>query len=146
MIYISLESSISQAQVQLTSTEAAKDLGLIICVSKTRVHDCKLSSQLAAINYSGWPFSWSIFSDKKAKWQMHVFFLGGTEGKFCSPLTNCRPHFLTKACPHPTEFCPWKFQKFYLIFLSIFDYFFAQNCIRKLYFKLKTPKFALILL
>ena len=47
-----LESSLSQAQAQLTSTaEAAKDLGLIISVSKT-VHDCKLSSP--AITTSLW--------------------------------------------------------------------------------------------
>ena len=46
--------------------------------------------------------------------------------------------------PPTTEFCPWKFQKFYLNFLSIltpFFFFLAQNSIRKLYF-MHIPKFA----
>ena len=72
------------------------------------------------------------------------FFPGGfpQQQKFCpSPATNCHPCFLTRACPPPpTEFCPWKFQKFYLIFSLNFDYFLAQNCIRKLYFMLKNTK------
>ena len=42
----------------------------------------------------------------------------------------------------PTEFCPPKFQKILPNFSLNFDYFSAQNCIRKLYFMLKTPKFA----
>ena len=60
-----------------------------------------------------------------------VFFPGGTGGQAVknfarSPPTDHLPCFLTWAHP-PPEFCPWKFQKFYLIFLSIFDYLIAQN-------------------
>ena len=47
---------------------------------------------------------------------------GGPPGgkNFARPPTDHRPHFLTRACPPPTEFCP---QKFYLIFLSILTTF-----------------------
>ena len=80
-----------------------------------------------------------------------VFFPEGDKGppggkNFAHPPTQPCPHFLTRACLPPTQFRTQKFQKFYLIFLLIFDYFLAQNCIRKLYPMLKTPKFALILL
>ena len=46
------------------------------------------------------------------------------------------------------NFVPENFKILLLAHFSFnFDYFFAQNCIiRKLYFMLKTPKFALILL
>ena len=74
-------------------------------------------------------------------------------------------HFLTRAwakifpVPPPTTvpaFCPepvrppnWvlslKISKILPHFSLNFDYFLAQNCIRKLYYMLKTPKFALIL-
>ena len=51
------------------------------------------------------------------------------------PQLTAVPTFWPEPVP-PTEFCPWKLQKFYLILLSTFDYFLAQNCIRKLYFML----------
>ena len=60
--------------------------------------------------------------------------LGGNN--FAVPPTNPVPTFWPEHVP-PTEFCPWKFPS---IFFSIFDYFLAQNCIRKLYFMLKNTK------
>ena len=61
------------------------------------------------------------------------------------PTTNRHPCFLSRTCPPQRECCSRKFQKFYLIFLSILTTF-KQNSIRKLYLMLKTPKFALTLL
>ena len=48
------------------------------------------------------------------------------------------PTFWPKSVP-PSKFCP---QKFLILphFSLNFDYFIAQNCIRKFYFKLKTQK------
>ena len=61
------------------------------------------------------------------------------------PPPNSRPCFLTRACPLQPSLVP-RNSKVLLIFFLNFDYFIAKNCIRKLYFMLKTPKFALILL
>ena len=63
--------------------------------------------------------------------------------KFCtSPQTKYRPRVLTRACPLQLSFVPENFKHFTSFSLN-FDYFLAQNCIRKLYFMLKTPKIAL---
>ena len=69
-------------------------------------------------------------------------FLGRTRGsprqqKFCpSPATKHRPRFLTRVCPPQLSFVPKDFKNFTSFFLN-FNYFSAQNCIRKLYFCLK---------
>ena len=54
-------------------------------------------------------------------------------------MTDRSPCFLIRVCS-PNEFCSWKFQKLYLNCSLKFVYFLAQNCIRKLYFMLKTVK------
>ena len=64
----------------------------------------------------------------------------------CPPLPTTILAFWPDLSPPLTEFCPRKFQKCYLIFSLNFDYFLAQYSIRKLYFMLKTTKFAQILL
>ena len=79
------------------------------------------------------------------------FFLGDWEGppggkNFAHPpQPTAVPAFLTRACS-----LNWvlslKISKISTHFSLNFVYFLAQNCIRKLYFMLKTPKFALILL
>ena len=61
--------------------------------------------------------------------------------KFClfpPPPTDRHPCFLTRACPLQLSLVPKKFKSFTHFSLN-FDYFLAQNCIRKLYFMLKTP-------
>ena len=64
--------------------------------------------------------------------------------KFCpSPPTDYRPRFLTRACLPQLSFVTKNFI-FFPHFSLNFEYSLAQNCIRKLYFMLKTPKFALI--
>ena len=74
------------------------------------------------------------------------FFWGGLgvpwQQKFC-PSPNHRPHFLTKACPPSWVLSPKILSHFSLNFDNFLS---AQNCIRKCYFMLKTPKFAQILL
>ena len=74
-----------------------------------------------------------------------VFFPGGTGGppgskNFACPPTDRRPHFLTRAC-YPNWVLSLKISKILPHFSLNFNYFLAQNCIRKLYFMLKTPKF-----
>ena len=96
------------------------------------------------------------FQTKFQTWllQAQVFFFGGggvgdwgsLEAVKILPVPPiCRPGFLTRACPPNWVLSP-KIWKFLPHFSLNFDYFLAQNCIRKLYFMLKTPKFALILL
>ena len=78
------------------------------------------------------------------------FFLGGLGvpqgGKNVAPpdRPTAVPAFWP-VCP-PSEFCPWKFQKFYLIFLSILTTFQLKTASESSILLLKTPKFALILL
>ena len=55
------------------------------------------------------------------------FFPWGTGGPLVvkiltGPPNDCHPRFLTEPVP-PTEICPPKLQKFYLIFLSILTTF-----------------------
>ena len=78
-----------------------------------------------------------------------VFFgrgTGGTPGgkNFARPPpTDHCSSFLTKACPIQLSFVPKNFKNFTSFFSQFWlRYFLAQNCIRKVYFMHKTPKFA----
>ena len=74
------------------------------------------------------------------------FSWGPPGGKnFAHPPTDRRPRILTRTCP-PNWFLSPKISKMLPHFSLNFDYFLAQDCIRKVYFMLLTPKFALILL
>ena len=70
-------------------------------------------------------------------------FSGGRvtqQHKNFAPPHDCHPYFLTRACPPPPEFCPWKFQKFYHLINPTLTTVLAQSCIRKLYSMLKKTK------
>ena len=74
-------------------------------------------------------------------------FLGSLPGgKNFSRPPNRPPSLLFDQSLSPNWVLSLKISKILPNFSLNFDYFLAQNCIRKLYFMLKTPKFALILL
>ena len=77
--------------------------------------------------------------------RIRVFFPGGTgcppsgDKNIAHPPNDRCPHFLIRASP-PNSFLSPKIPKILPHFALNFDYFLVQNCIRKLYFMLKTQK------